>query len=356
MNTSFSKKRHISDVNILLERRFLVETSGNRDNKILNEQSETPESFAAKLGTTTRTPNREQAKKSLLTQLNMYPSIQGPKGVDFLRKAFDAYARIYGVSFPDTLASFFIVRRTDSFDKTYVADTLRKNGVTIDVLPNSYKFTFPPYKEPIKNLGPATPEVNKDGSPAKVSKKTSNFTDCSTTGVFKLNCKDTRPKEQNEIMKIQSCLGVKADGYFGNKTTAALNSKFPNLGGVVKSADITTICQSQVPAPQVNPYDGRDDNNPELDPRNQPPQPRDVIQPVTPLVNNPSPPRIEAPQVRLSPQQKSELTKQYRDLGARYNEERSKLLKANPGMTEDQVKQQLSQMITQLNDMYPKIK
>ncbi len=71
---------------------------------------------------------------------------------------------------------------------------------------------------------------------------------------FKLFCYN-----KTEITRLQGCLGVKKDGYFGEDTQTALNGKFPQFKGVVKKTDIDSICNT---TPKGSAYQAEDNVDP----------------------------------------------------------------------------------------------
>jgi len=71
------------------------------------------------------------------------------------------------------------------------------------------------------------------------------YSECSN-GNFNKWCKDigtsiSSPNTEGNIYKVQGCVGVKQDGYFGNKTEAALEEKTGKKD--FKDSDISTICK-----------------------------------------------------------------------------------------------------------------
>lgn len=70
------------------------------------------------------------------------------------------------------------------------------------------------------------------------------YRNCNSKKTFTLGCMDTRQKTSNEIMKLQECLGVTADGKFGMKTLKKLLELSPETGGVVRIDKIEDICSN----------------------------------------------------------------------------------------------------------------
>ena len=69
---------------------------------------------------------------------------------------------------------------------------------------------------------------------------------------------DTRPKDKNEIMKLQGCLGVTSDGKFGLGTLSKFLQLSPESGGVAKIDTIQNICSNIKTAKNL----GADDTTP----------------------------------------------------------------------------------------------
>lgn len=70
------------------------------------------------------------------------------------------------------------------------------------------------------------------------------YRDCTSKKTFSLGCMDTRPKDKNEIMKLQGCLGVTPDGKFGLGTLNKFLQLSPESGGVAKIDTIQNICSN----------------------------------------------------------------------------------------------------------------
>jgi hypothetical protein len=221
MNSSFSKKRYISEANSILESRFIKDRLIESKDTVLNEQ----------LG-----PSPEYKKWA---QAGMACVITDPNKKE-IRLKDNSIAWLIG---DYTYYSNYRAKCTSSTCQPQFSDRMF--------------YWFCEKGKPIISTTPKGPGANSGGLPGASStaassgdKKTINQTlqwkDCSKTGVYQLACKDSRPKDQNDIMKIQGCIGVKQDGYFGERTMKTLNKKYPNLGGVVRVGDINTICQSQI--------------------------------------------------------------------------------------------------------------
>jgi hypothetical protein len=91
----------------------------------------------------------------------------------------------------------------------------------------------------IKNIG---------GTSVTPSPGTSGYKEC--TDFYQLNCKDTgssvgRPNTNGPIYKVQGCIGVKQDSFFGPKTQSALQAK---IGKNYFTEDqVEAICKGEVP-------------------------------------------------------------------------------------------------------------
>jgi hypothetical protein len=91
----------------------------------------------------------------------------------------------------------------------------------------------------IKNIG---------GTSVTPSPGTSGYKEC--TDFYQLNCKDTgssvgRPNTNGPIYKVQGCIGVKQDSFFGPRTQSALQAK---IGKNYFTEDqVEAICKGEVP-------------------------------------------------------------------------------------------------------------
>lgn len=86
-----------------------------------------------------------------------------------------------------------------------------------------------------------TPPQNANTSAAK--KSNIRYRDCSNKKTYSFGCKDSRVDAQNQIKKLQKCLGIRnIDGVFGLETLNKLSDKKPELGGVANINDINDIC------------------------------------------------------------------------------------------------------------------
>jgi hypothetical protein len=90
-----------------------------------------------------------------------------------------------------------------------------------------------------------TPTVDAGSSDSTIPSTIGKYSECSK-GNFNKWCKDTgtsisSPNTEGNIYKVQGCIGAKQDGYFGNKTEAALEEKTGKKD--FKDSDISTICK-----------------------------------------------------------------------------------------------------------------
>ena len=364
MNSSFSKKRHLAEANSILESRFIKDRLIESRNVAMNEQAdfyESPQGYAQRIANAIR----QNDAKGLMTILNVIATY---KGANFLYQIYNAYNQLYGVDLGQSIAKLpkfdTRFRGSTNLATSYVNNALKKIGVELILTDSNgiptYAFKFPenakikPISKPDENTkqiqtNTSNSQVNNNMPGVSANQNINSgpkFKDCSKLGVYQFGCMDSRPKEQNEIIKIQGCIGVKQDGYFGRKTMIALNNKFPNLGGIVRVGDINTICQSQ-----ITPVGLSGDNDMDSDPKYKSVAPE--IKPVPNTNNQTQPPEdwVETPQTAptqpeqpktpLDPAQKNKLTDKYTKLGQQYSKKRAEILKKNPSATEDQVKQQL---------------
>jgi len=92
----------------------------------------------------------------------------------------------------------------------------------------------------IKNIGGDTSVAPSPG--------TSGYKEC--TDFYQLNCKDTgssvgRPNTNGPIYKVQGCIGVKQDSFFGPKTQSALQAKIGK--NYFTENQVEAICKGEVP-------------------------------------------------------------------------------------------------------------
>lgn len=269
MNTSFSKRRHISEVNQILEERFLK--------NVLIEQGYTSPSAVnnpSGLGGTTKQDNSsiEKIAQNLKRQFsmpntneaNVVNSIMAIKNSGDFMKLVDTYRNSYGRELGTDLANS-ITPTQDGRESKILTDYLKSIRVTSSfskggrnnqgtIIPS--KWTFISWDNMTKGKGnianPADSITPNDKDPNKKQKQPSKWVTCSDN--FKLFCYN-----KTEITRLQGCLGVKQDGYFGGKTQTALNGKFPQFKGVVKKTDIDSICNT---TPKGSAYQSEDNIDP----------------------------------------------------------------------------------------------
>lgn len=248
MNSSFSKKRHILEVNNMLENRFIHD-------KILVEQaidiySDWGENYPCMVNKTKRQMSDNSTYYA--EGSNTYFG-NGRMQVKVMDGKFSMYYWYCDPSNPSN-----ILASKNANDPVRLEAISKNLGISKG-------------SPAISNELPGASSTAASSGDKKTLNQTLQWKDCSKTGVYQLACKDSRPKDQNDIMKIQGCIGVKQDGYFGERTMKTLNRKYPTLGGVVRVGDINTICQSQ-----ITPVGLSGDNDMDAAPGNQQ-EPRQVI-------------------------------------------------------------------------------
>jgi hypothetical protein len=88
-----------------------------------------------------------------------------------------------------------------------------------------------------------TPDTTQNITTTTTTVKQNKYKQCS--GTYKIYCFN-----KNVIGKVQGCLGLKQDGYFGPKTQNALKSIGYNYG--FTDNDIDTICNKKNQTPEIN--------------------------------------------------------------------------------------------------------
>lgn len=252
MNRSFSKKRHIVEVNSRLEERYLKEQSrydiGNEKtieyfSKKLTEQSQPIPGYNAQLPNQSAPVNNLQSPTK--TGLPSDFVLVNPKAAIWFDNSRSCVTNNPSKEVQKLKDGSF---RIIIGDKIYYSN-FRVGSEALDDVYYWYCENGTPKMSVVPRNNSTLDSGGKNASTIDSNRKSDSvYNDCSKSGIYKVNCKDSRPKEQNEIMKIQGCLGVKPDGYFGKNTLRVLKQKYPNLGGVVKTSDINLICQSQISA------------------------------------------------------------------------------------------------------------
>lgn len=276
MNTSFSKRRHISEANQILEDRFFK--------NVITEQGYTPPSAVnnpSGLGGTTKQDNssidkivqnlRRQFSMPNTNEANVVNSIMAIKNSADFMKLVDTYRKSYGKELGTDLANS-ITPTQDGKESKILTDYLKSIRVTSSfskggrnnqgtVIPS--KWTFISWDDMSKGNGnitnPADSNTPNDNNPNKKQKQPSKWVTCPDN--FKVFCYN-----KTEIPRLQGCLGIKKDGYFGGDTQTALNKQFPGYNGVVKKTDIDTICNAKTQSsPAYQATDNADPTNPQND-------------------------------------------------------------------------------------------
>jgi hypothetical protein len=311
MNTSFSKRRHILEANLVAEKRFLGE---KEDKENLVEQS-VGEVISKVRKQLTNFNTNEEVVLGYLKSLGNAKTF-----MDFL-KAYDDNATKYKWnSFVYDLNRAF----SDSDESKQLIQTLSEIGIKAEpfVKDGRYSYKFTP-------IDSSVPDGNAT-SPASTAKKTLQYKDCSKATSFGYLCADTRPEEQNPIKKVQRCLGLKkVDGYFGGDTLKALNDKFADKKGVFTINDVATICQTK---PSGSAYQAEDSEiNPAIATQTQP----EVVTPAQSLqpkqgAQVKSQQQIAAPKIQISAQQRDRLSKEWQT-------QVEKVKGENPGLNNQEI-------------------
>lgn len=232
MNTSFSKRRHISEVNQILEERFLLEQNTDKT-------PNTPGSgvVSANGKTFQVTPGTEKYNLGRIIWSNNFMCVTGKVNLKNIGPDNSIYLNgVYYYPngryvFPGSGSGKYQCNDGDIF--LYPVDS--KTKITQQTIQG----------QETKNI--QTP-------PNTTDKKTQSPKWVTCSDNFKLFCYN-----KTEITRLQGCLGVKKDGYFGGNTQKALNGKFPQFKGVVKKTDIDSICNT---TPKGSAYQAEDNIDP----------------------------------------------------------------------------------------------
>lgn len=269
MNSSFSKKRHISEANSVLESRFVKNRIIESKDAVLNEQAAPPKIYTA--AEMAKDPDwglkfpciKENIGRIIYKRQGTTPTEYGYKNYEKNEKG-----SLYSngrIQINDYLS------RTNTmyywFCKPEDKELHLSSEPPIEMIKLGLAIT---QQAPTNSSLPGASSSEESSDVKKTLNQTLQWKDCSKKGIYQLGCMDPRPQDQNDIKKIQGCIGVKQDGYFGERTMKTLNKKFPNLGGVARVSDINTICQSQ-----ITPVGQSGDNDMDAVPGNQQ-EPRQV--------------------------------------------------------------------------------
>ena len=335
MNRSYSKKRYLLEANLLAEKRFLTKKLVD---SVLNEQDDQITSIAGELRKELQLFNSDESKVlGILNKLSnpndfiklkdLYKQLYDSELVSVLSRTFsdkneknllNNSLKKFGVvidydkkGYPyfkssvtpqqstvtqpetiGTIANYDWSKYPCVTSRSDVKQVTLKDGSVAYEITGNYRFygngrveNF--IKKKKQNFyckeggvigfsdSPAASQPAATPAGANVKQQTS-WQDCSKSNTFQFGCKDPRPATENSIKKLQSCLGFqKQDGLFGKNTLTQLNSKFPDLGGVVRMSDLDTICAGQTPKGSA--YQAEDSEiNPDLDQ----PQQREIVTPV----------------------------------------------------------------------------
>ena len=243
MNSSFSKKRHLAEANSILESRFIKDRLIESRNSVVNEQEAPQKIYTA----------AEMAKDPDWGL--KFPCIKNKIGTDIYKRQgttpsiyiwesdgsmIYSNGRIVDLEYPKNAKRYW-------YCDPYDSDTVLTTSNVSDKLKKAIQMGLAIAQQaPTDSSLPGASSTAASSGDKKTLNQTLQWKDCSKKGVYQLGCVDPRPQDQNDIKKIQGCIGVKQDGYFGERTMKTLNKKYPNLGGVVRVGDINTICQSQI--------------------------------------------------------------------------------------------------------------
>jgi len=310
MNTSFSKRRHILEANLVAEKRFLTEKN---ETTILNEQVDIYQ--VANL-------IRMELEKTNTNEENVLKYLKQLGNFENFKKFLDIYERNYG---QNSLGR-------DLFDAFKGAEGISLSDTFKSIGINRYDLNNGSYNAVKSNLSSGSvPGGNNTTAPAaSATKKRLQYKDCSKATSFGYLCADTRPEEQNPIKKVQRCLGLKkVDGYFGGDTLKALNDKFADKKGVFTINDVATICQTK---PSGSAYQAEDSEiNPAIATQTQP----EVVTPAQSLqpkqgAQVKSQQQIAAPKIQISAQQRDRLSKEWQT-------QVEKVKGENPGLNNQEI-------------------
>jgi hypothetical protein len=269
MNTSFSKRRHISEVNQILEERFLK-------NVIIEQGYTSPSAInnPSGLGGTTKQDNSsiEKIAQNLKRQFsmpntneaNVVNSFMAIKTADDFKKLADTYYKSYNRYLGIDLANS-VTPSQDGKESKILTDYLKSIRIRStftggyrneqgSLVPAKWSFVSIDKIEGQENktINPVDSTQPKANGTNNKQKQPPKWVNCSDN--FKLFCYN-----KTEITRLQGCLGVKKDGYFGGDTQTALNGKFPQFKGVVKKTDIDSICNT---TPKGSAYQAEDNIDP----------------------------------------------------------------------------------------------
>lgn len=285
MNRSFSKKRHISEANSILEKRYL-------SNAIFEQNTGASTEIWKNYPCVINHPDKKEFK---------------------LKDGSQGY-------------------RIDNFNYYSNGRYQDESGKM-----NSYA---------CQNGGIVFLNAKRNEDPKKTdsisNNRESQWVPCSDN--FKMYCYNKK-----EIGRLQSCLGgVKVDGYFGTRTLKALNAQYPGYKGVVKKTDIDTICNAKTQSsPAYQATDNVDpDKQPTTTQVTQPTDGPDVYRDATPADNSvENLPQLQRRNAGVSTQrnipniQQSLQTKQR--VANDYQKKFNDLKRRNPGMSTAEINARL---------------
>jgi len=245
MNRSYAKKRHISEANMLAEKRFLTkmvtENLNISEKPKINEQRlesawQTGKFNCVVLNTyktiTNLGDNTTSIKIGNVEYYNNGRARWGGNMYNFWCKGMNIYI---SSSTKNTYRSGGGASVFDYQLGTWIIDEPNDN-----TQPDSAESSTPPSGAAGSQSGGGSTSTPRDNS-----SNARRYKDCSKQGFFSLGCLDRRPATENSVKKLQTCLGFKGneiDGLFWTKTLTRLNKQFPEMGGVVRINDLEKIC------------------------------------------------------------------------------------------------------------------